>query len=541
MAHAVLRWIDRNVLELGRELRLDYLPPLMVYVAAGISGLTGIVGTFFIKEYLGLSAEFLAALGFWAGIPWALKMPVGHLVDLIWRWKNLLVYLGAGLIALSLLIMYALIAHTAQMRSLLPAGHWFVISALLAPVGYVVQDVVADAMTVEAVPRVDAAGREFDPGTRKLMHTTMQTLGRVAIIGGSVLVALANVWLFRDVQAMSTQDKADTYALIYLLALGIPLCSVMGTALAAVLHRRRRRGLAAAGFTPDQIEQMLAVRVGETHANGWILGGSLLFVLITLSVGLADLRYGQELVFAGSMSVVLFLMWRLLRTLGPEARRTLLGTAVVIFVFRAMPGPGAGSTWWMIDSLGFDQSFLAKLSLIASVLTLAGMFIFRRFMAERSIAYVVGFLTVAGTLLALPIIGMYYGLHEWTAQLTAGLVDARTIALIDTALESPLGQIAMIPMLAWIANSAPPHLKATFFAVMASFTNLALSASQLGTKYLNRAFTVTREVRDPATHAISVPADYSELGWLLMAATVIGFILPMIAILAARVFRWRTA
>lgn len=541
MAHAVLRWIDRNVLELGRELRLDYLPPLMVYVAAGISGLTGIVGTFFIKEYLGLSAEFLAALGFWAGIPWALKMPVGHLVDLIWRWKNLLVYLGAGLIALSLLIMYALIAHTAQMRSLLPAGHWFVISALLAPVGYVVQDVVADAMTVEAVPRVDAAGREFDPGTRKLMHTTMQTLGRVAIIGGSVLVALANVWLFRDVQAMSTQDKADTYALIYLLALGIPLCSVMGTALAAVLHRRRRRGLAAAGFTPDQIEQMLAVRVGETHANGWILGGSLLFVLITLSVGLADLRYGQELVFAGSMSVVLFLMWRLLRTLGPEARRTLLGTAVVIFVFRAMPGPGAGSTWWMIDSLGFDQSFLAKLSLIASVLTLAGMFIFRRFMAERSIAYVVGFLTVAGTLLALPIIGMYYGLHEWTAQLTAGLVDARTIALIDTALESPLGQIAMIPMLAWIANSAPPHLKATFFAVMASFTNLALSASQLGTKYLNRAFTVTREVRDPTTHAISVPADYSELGWLLMAATVIGFVLPMIAILAARVFRWRTA
>jgi uncharacterized membrane protein YidH (DUF202 family) len=541
MAHAALRWIDRNVLELGRELRLDYLPPLMVYVAAGISGLTGIVGTFFIKEYLGLSAEFLAALGFWAGIPWALKMPVGHLVDLIWRWKNLLVYLGAALIALSLLIMYALIAHTAQMRSLLPAGHWFVISTLLAPVGYVVQDVVADAMTVEAVPRVDAQGRAFDPATRKLMHTTMQTLGRVAIIGGSVLVALANVWLFRDAQTMSTQDKADTYALVYLLALGIPVCSVIGTALAAVLHWRRRRGLAAAGFAPGQIEQMLAVRVGETRANGWILGGSLLFVLITVSVGLADLRYGQELVFAGSMSVVLFLMWRLLQTLGPEARRTLLGTAVVIFVFRAMPGPGAGSTWWMIDVLGFDQSFLAKLSLIASVLTLAGMFIFRRFMAERSIATVVGFLTIAGTLLALPIIGMYYGLHEWTARLTGGVVDARTIALIDTALESPLGQIAMIPMLAWIANSAPAHLKATFFAVMASFTNLALSASQLGTKYLNRAFTVTREVREPATQAISIPADYSELGGLLMAATVVGFVLPMLAILAARVFRWRTA
>ena len=31
------------------------------------------------------------------------------------------------------------------------------------------------------------------------MHTTMQTLGRFAIIGGTVLVALVNVILFRDV------------------------------------------------------------------------------------------------------------------------------------------------------------------------------------------------------------------------------------------------------------------------------------------------------------------------------------------------------
>ena len=54
-------------------------------------------------------------------------------------------------------------------------------------------------------------------------------------------------------------------------------------------------------------------------------------------------------------------------------------------------------------------------------------------------------------------------------------------------------QIAMIPMLAWIANSAPANLKATFFAVMASFTNLALSLSQLGTKYLNEIYIVTRE------------------------------------------------
>ena len=104
----------------------------MVYIAAGVSGLTGIVGTFFVKDYLGLSAAFLAALGFWAGIPWTLKMTLGHLVDLIWRRKALLVYLGAGLITLSILIMYGIIAHTDSMREIMKAEAWFVIAALLA-------------------------------------------------------------------------------------------------------------------------------------------------------------------------------------------------------------------------------------------------------------------------------------------------------------------------------------------------------------------------------------------------------------------------
>src|SRR5688572_28698569 len=173
---AVWRWFDRNFLELGREMRLSYLPPLMVYMAAGISGLTSIVGTFFVKDYLGLSAAFLAGLGFWAGIPWALKMPVGHLVDLLWRWKSWLVYLGAGLIATSLLIMVALIGERDAMVAVMPAEAWYVLSVLLAPIGYVVQDAVADAMTVEAVPRVDERGNPIDAEQRKLMHTTMQTL-----------------------------------------------------------------------------------------------------------------------------------------------------------------------------------------------------------------------------------------------------------------------------------------------------------------------------------------------------------------------------
>jgi len=136
---------------------------------------------------------------------------------------------------------------------------------------------------------------------------------------------------------------------------------------------------------------------------------------------------------------------------------------------------------------------------------------------------------------------MFYGFHEWTAAMTGGIVDSRFIALVDTAVESPLGQIAMIPMLAWIANSAPANLKATFFAVMASFTNLALSLSQLGTKYLNQLFTVTREIKDPTTGIIQTPADYSQLGTLIITSLLIGLILPFVAIFIVRFTRFRSA
>jgi len=528
------RWLDETIVDLGRQLRLSYLPPLMVYLAAGVSGLTSIVGTFFIKDYLDLSAAFLAGLAFWAGIPWALKMPVGHLVDLIWRWKAALVYFGAFLIAASIAIMFGLIAHTEAMAEVMSIEAWYVASALLAPSGYVVQDVVADAMTVEAVPLVDERGEPYADDDIKTMHTTMQTLGRFAIISGLVLVAALNIWMFSGVEDMSEAETAAVYADIYLMAFAIPAVSILGVSLGALTQRLRARRLRRQGFGEEEVEGLLFTPAEETAPNWWILGGSMAFVAFTLTMGLGQFPFAQEIIFAGSLAIVVFLMYRLILELEPAARKALIGTAVIIFVFRAVPLPGPGVTWFEIDVLGFDQRFLSVLTLITSGLALVGMVVLRPLMARRSIAYVVALLTVAAGVLSLPNIGLYYGLHEWTARWSAGIVDARFIAILDTALESPLAQVAMIPMLAWIAKNAPTHLKATFFAVMASFTNLALSAASLGTKYLNQVFIVTREVRDRVTGALEVAADYGELGWLLLTVAALTTAVPLLTILVVQ-------
>ena len=536
----ISQFVDNTLVDLGRQFRWSYLPPLMIYVAAGVSGLTGIVGVFFIKDYLNLSAAFLAGLGFWAGIPWALKMPLGHLVDLIWSRKNYLVFVGAGLIVLSIIIMYGLIVHTESMASILKVETWFVVSALLAPVGYVVQDVVADAMTVEAVPSTDNRGTKYSTPQIKIMHTTMQTLGRFAIIGGTVLVALVNVIMFAGVGALSEAEKIEIYGRIYLYALIIPLISVSGVFLAMYLKKRRLEQLKKSGMEAEELKKLMTEFGTGTQPNWWILGGSLVFVVFTLGVGILKVPFAQEIVFLGSMLIILFLMKKLIIELPKESRFMVVGTAIVIFVFRAMPSPGPGLGWFEIDVLGFDQQFFSLLSLIASVLTLVGIVIFRPFMAKNSIAKIIVVLSIVGSILFLPSVGMYYGFHNWTSSLTNEVVDARFIAIINTALESPLGQVSMIPLLAWIAKNAPTHLKATFFAVFASFTNLALSANALGTKYLNEIFIITRAVKDKVTETILSTADYSELGVLLIIVTLLTLVIPIFTVWIIQQSKFRT-
>jgi len=498
----VWRWFRDDFLGIVREMRWSYVPPLMVYLAAGISGFTGIIESFYVKEELGLSAEFLAGLGFWVGLPWALKMPLGHLVDLFWRHKALFVYLGAALMAASLLIMIGLTGNPETMTGFLKAEHWYIIASLLSPVGFVLQDVVADAMTIEAVPIHDEDGKEIAEQEIKRMHITMQTLGRIAIIGGSAMVAGLGGWL-----AMTL-----SYQVMYQYALIIPVISILGVSLGSVSHRVRLRRLLHQGI--DQPE--MVGRADTLSPNWYILGGSGAFIVLSLVLGLSELVFKKEAIFLGSLSVIGYLMHIMLRDLDREKRREIVGIAIIVFVFRAMPVFGAGASWWQIDVLGFDEAFFGTLRQISALLVIVGLFGLRSWMSRHPIPYLVVFLSVYSTLMLLPYIGMFYGLHEWTAEHLG--FGARTIAIIDTMADSPLGQVAMVPMLAWIAREAPARQKATYFAVMAAFTNLALSASQLGTNYVNKLFLIER-------------GDYSLLGGLFITVALIGLVLPIATVL----------
>ena len=135
---------------------------------------------------------------------------------------------------------------------------------------------------------------------------------------------------------------------------------------------------------------------------------------------------------------------------------------------------------------------------------------------------------------------MYYELHNYTSMITNGIVDAKFIAILNTAVESPLAQVAMIPLLAWIAKNAPTKYKATFFAVFASFTNIALSARELLTSYLNKVFIINREVVDKSSSEILVRANYNDLDNLLISLIFITIFVPLTTIYLIQKTKFRS-
>ena len=493
--------------------KMAYLPPLLIYASAGVSGLTSIVGIFFIKDFLSLSAAFIASIGFWAGIPWALKMPIGFLIDRYWNIKQYFVYLGAFLVSISLLIMYGILVHKSFMLEYLEIKTWFILSSILTPVGYVLQDVVADAMTVEAVEPNFKYKSEITKIDTKKEHTTVQLYGRFAIILGSLIVGLINFAIFKDVNSNYPNINL-LYGKVYLFALTIPAISVSGILLFNFLNKDKKQAIV---FETTKLDYQIFI-------------GSCAFVIFTIFLGTFNMLFSREVILLTSLLLIAFLMRLLIKDLKKEDQHTIVGTAIIIFVFRAMPSPGSGLNWFEIDVLGFNQSFFSLLSIISAFITLIGMLILRKVMMRTKLANLFIVLSIFSAILYTPSLFMYYQLHEYTSLVTNGIVDAKFIAVLNTAVESPLAQVAMIPMLAWIAKNAPSKYKATFFAVFASFTNIALSARELFTSYLNKVFIIDREVIDEQSNKTLVKANYDDLDNLLISLIIITLVIPLITI-----------
>jgi MFS family permease len=473
--------IEKALLAPIRAMRLSYLPLLMVYFAYGAMGLVGVAQTFWVRKSLTLTPAELATLAFWFQLPWTIKMVFGQLVDsvpLFGSQRRAYVFAGGGLIAIS----FVLLAGS--------AGGWitafspnqiFIVAGLLSVLGTVVQDVVADAMSTEVVPRTNPDGSPRPKAEIDHDLGMVQVLGRLALSFGLFAVA--------GISGLLAQFLS--YDKVFLLGLIVPLISISG----AVLVR---------------------LETSERRPIDWrILGGGLAFGAVVVAIAFSGMPYGQEIIFAVSMGVVIWMLTRVTHEIDHATRTRMAFAAIVIFAFRATPEIGSGYAWFAIDVLGFSEGFFGVLGQIGTGVGLVALWLLSDFITRKPVAQVLLWLTVLGTILSLPLFVLVFEWYKTTEALFG--IGAHSIALFETVATSPFAQLSMIPLLTLVAIYAPAGRRATWFALTASLMNLALQAGALLTKYLNLIFQVDR-------------GSYTNLPALTVVAITIGFVLPVAAI-----------
>ena len=439
--------------------RRAYLPVLLTYFCYGASSITAVALLFFEKDTLRLTPAEAAGIAFWLGLPWSMKMVAGVASDVYpIRGSRRGAYLLIG--AFCSLAGYAWLAGAVQTKT------GYLAASVLITVGLMIQDVVADALSVEVASNDEEMGQ-------------IQTLGRMVLLAGGIGVGYLSGFL------AGTIGPRGTFAC----AMALPL--IVAASVVFIPRETRPRPARSEGpFGGGKARLVLLVGLG--------------YAAFGVALQLAEVPYSEEIVLAVSAALISFLLARI------GINRAVAVAAIVIFLFRATPGVGQGYSYWAVDQLGFDQRFLGVLAQVSSILSLAGLLVFRKTIVRRPVSFTLLWVMLAATVLYLPNIGLFYGLHEWLG------ISAHTLAFIDTTISAPLAQLTMVPMLVLIAKTAPPGGEATMFAIMASLMNLALSASQLFTQYLNTAFAVTQQ-------------DYSNLGRLMITVGVIG-LLPLLAL-----------
>jgi hypothetical protein len=473
--------LEKTLLAPIRAFRPSYLPLLMVYFAYGVGvpgiGIANVAETFWVRETLTLSAADLAGLAVWFGLPWTIKMVFGELVDTVpflGSQRRSYVFAGAALAAAGYVLWAGNVGGWIGVAS---PNQAYVVGNLLIVIGLVLQDVVADAMSTEVVPRTNADGSPRPQADVDHDLGMVQVLGRLALLLGLFSVAL----LAGVLAQYLSYDK------VFLVALIAPIISVSG----AVLVR---------------------LETTERRPTDWrILGGGIAFGAVVAALGIAKIPLGAEIVFAFSLLVVVAMLARVTRTIDRSLRMRIAMAAIIIFAFRATPVAGDGWRWFEIDVLGFSPFFFGVLGQIGAAVAIISLWLWSDAVTRKPVAQVLVWLTVLGTVMSLPLLVLVFRWYD-----TIG-ISPQSIAVFETVATSPFLQLSMIPVLTLVAIYAPAGHRATWFALMASLMNLALQASALQTKYLNLIFQIDR-------------GAYDNLPALIVTVLAVSLLLPLVAI-----------
>ncbi|MBH8560728.1 folate/biopterin family MFS transporter [Nostoc sp. CENA67] len=181
--------------------------------------------------------------------------------------------------------------------------------------------------------------------------------------------------------------------------------------------------------------------------------------------------------------------------------------AAFIFILQATPSADSAFFFFTTNELHFQPEFLGRVRLVTSAASLAGVWIFQRYLKSVPFRVIFGWSTVISSVL-----GMTMLLLVTHTNRVIG-IDDYWFSLGDSLILTVMGQIAYMPILVLAARLCPSGVEATLFALLMSVMNLGGIVS-----YGSGAIIM---------HWLGITQTNFDYLWLLVIITNLSTLLPL--------------
>jgi len=188
-------------------------------------------------------------------------------------------------------------------------------------------------------------------------------------------------------------------------------------------------------------------------------------------------------------------------------QKTIWLPTAFIFIWQATPNAESAFFFFSTNELHFEPEFLGRVYLVTSFASLAGVWIFQRFLKSIPFRVIFAWSTVLSSILGMTTLLLVTHTNRLLN------IDDHWFSLGDSLILSVMGKIAFMQVMVLAARLCPSGVEATLFALLMSI--------------FNSAGTVSNALGALITYWLGITATNFESLWLLVVITNLSTLLPL--------------
>ncbi|MEH2193311.1 MAG: folate/biopterin family MFS transporter [Nostoc sp.] len=188
-------------------------------------------------------------------------------------------------------------------------------------------------------------------------------------------------------------------------------------------------------------------------------------------------------------------------------QKTIWLPTAFVFIWQATPNAESAFFYFSTNELHFEPEFLGRVNLVTSFASLAGVWIFQRFLKSIPFRVIFAWSTVLSSLLGMTTLLLVTHTNRLLG------IDDQWFSLGDSLILTVMGKITFMPVMVLAARLCPSGVEATLFALLMSV--------------LNSAGTVSQALGALLTYWLGITATNFESLWLLVLITNLSTLLPL--------------